>query len=351
MDSDQPTEKKFLKKIAITLGLVFLFSLSVFLFVIAYRIILLAFGGILFAVLLDGGTDFISKHLKLTRNWAFFLSLLIFIISITVLIWLVGPPIVEQITKLAQQLPEAIEKLRISIVETSIGRQVLERASSGISSIGKESLSYFTDFFSSTFSFITDILIILILGIYFAATPQLYIDNIRILFPKKQQKEIKLIFHHWGKALKWWLVGRFSSMIVVAVLTGIGLWIAGMDLALSFAIIAGVLSFIPFIGPFISFIPPFLMSFVQSSSMALYVVVVYVFVQTLESYLITPLIEKRVVSLPPALVIIMQILMGVIFGTLGILFASPIAVIIIILIQILYIRNYLGEEVELLSDT
>lgn len=352
MQSENPVDISFIKKVLSVIGMVLLFSVAVFLIVVAYRVVLLAFGGILFAVLLDGLTDLTRKFIKLSRNWSFFVSLTVFTAFIAGSSWLVGPPIVDQVIKLTEQLPQALDKIKSSIMESSLGKQILGQTSSGINgSMGKDVLGYAARFFSSTFTFLTDFLIIIILGIYLAATPGLYTKNLTLLFSEENRPRVNQLFRNWGKALKWWLIGRFASMIVVGILTGIGLWIVGMNLALAFGIIAALLSFIPFIGPLISFIPAFLLSFTQSPTMALYVLIVYLTVQTLESYLITPLIEKSVVSLPPALVIFMQVLMGFVFGILGVLFASPIAVVLIILIQILYVKNYLGEDVQLLSNT
>lgn len=124
-----------------------------------------------------------------------------------------------------------------------------------------------------------------------------------------------------------------------------------MDLAISIAIIAAILSFIPFIGPIISYIPAVLLAFADSTTMAFYVTIVFIAVQSVESYLLTPMIEKRVVSLPPALVITMQFAMGFLFGIFGVLLATPITVVVIILIQIVYIRGVLGHEIELISKT
>jgi len=290
------------------------------------------------------------KFLKLGRNWSYLITVMIMLFFIAVLTWMTGPPIYDQIIKIGQQLPSAFEKLKNSLQVHPIAKLILSETGSG-TSLFSGSLNYLTRFFSTSFSYITDILIIFIIGGYLGAAPQLYLNAIYTMFPPEKHSQLNTLFSNWGNALKWWLVGRFASMIIVGILIGMGLWIAGIDLALALGIISAILSFIQFIGPIISYIPAVLIGFAQNSTMALYVTIIFLVVQSIESYLLTPMIEKRVVSLPPALVIVMQFAMGFLFGIFGVLLASPIAVVIIILIQLIYIRGMLNQDIDLLSKT
>jgi predicted PurR-regulated permease PerM len=151
-------------------------------------------------------------------------------------------------------------------------------------------------------------------------------------------------------ALIWWMVGRFSSMAVVGIMTMIGLWILGIPLPFTLGVIAAVLSFIPNIGPIISVIPALLLALLDSPSKVLYVILLYIGIQTVESYIITPLIQKRAVSLPPALLISVQIMIGVLLGAFGLILATPLMVVIIVLVQTIYIQDIIGDKVTVLGE-
>jgi len=139
-------------------------------------------------------------------------------------------------------------------------------------------------------------------------------------------------------------------MLILGVLTTLGLWILGIPLALTLGIIAAVLSFIPNIGPIISAVPAILIALIESPSKALYVIFLYIGIQTVESYLITPIIQKKAVHLAPALLIAVQIMIGVLLGALGLLLATPLMVVIIVLVQMLYVQDTLGYDVTVLGE-
>ena len=152
-----------------------------------------------------------------------------------------------------------------------------------------------------------------------------------------------------GQALRWWLIGRFTSMVIVGILTGIGVWLAGIPLALTLGFIAATLSFIPIIGPALTLVPLVLVAVVEDPVLALWAAAIYLVIQFLESYFITPIVQKKAVFIPPAILISAQTLMGVLFGMLGILLATPIALLVIVAVQILYARDTLGEQVHIMG--
>jgi predicted PurR-regulated permease PerM len=133
-------------------------------------------------------------------------------------------------------------------------------------------------------------------------------------------------------------------MSVVGVLTFAGLWLIGLPLAAALALISALLTFIPNIGPLIAAVPALLLAFASGGNMVLLVIAVYVVVQAIETYLVTPLIQQEKVSLPPALVIGAQLLMGVMFGILGLALATPLAALTLTLASGLYVHDYLERE-------
>jgi predicted PurR-regulated permease PerM len=139
-------------------------------------------------------------------------------------------------------------------------------------------------------------------------------------------------------------------MSVVGVLTTLGLWIAGIPNPLALGLLAALLSFVPYVGPILSFVPAVLVALMVSLTKVLYVVIVFGFVQTLESYVVTPLVQQRAVSMPPVILITAQIAVGVLSGAIGVLLAAPLAVVVIVLLQMLYVEDVLGDSIQVLGQ-
>lgn len=169
------------------------------------------------------------------------------------------------------------------------------------------------------------------------------------LFPPDHRSVARDLVQGLGHALPWWIVGRLASMGVVAVLTATALMILGIPLAFTLALMAGLFSFVPFLGPIAATIPAVLVTVESAPSKLIWVVVAYVVVQFLESYLITPRIQSRVASVPPVILIAAQVVMGSLVGILGIMFATPLALALIVVVQVVYLRHVLDQEVTIVG--
>jgi len=189
-----------------------------------------------------------------------------------------------------------------------------------------------------------DIYIIIFLGIFFTVSPSLYKDGIVKLVPKQGQRKAREIVERLSQVLKGWLKGMMIAMVLIAVLTFIGVSIIGIPMALALAVIAGILNFIPNFGPLMAMVPAVLLGFVDSTQTAIIVAALYILIQTLESNIITPTIQRRMINLPPALLIIAQLLMGTLSGALGIILATPLLAITMVLVEELYVKQNNEEE-------
>src|SRR6185437_16074084 len=145
-------------------------------------------------------------------------------------------------------------------------------------------------------------------------------------------------------ALGRWLEGVLLAMVSVGVVTGLGLWALGIPLALALGTLGGVLEFIPYIGPILSAVPAVLIAFAVSPTLALEVVVLYVGIHFIEGELLVPLIQRWAVALPPAVAIVAVVVFGWIFGLPGVIFATPMAVVLIKLVENLYVRTALKSS-------
>ena len=203
--------------------------------------------------------------------------------------------------------------------------------------------------FGTLFGAVVNFVIILFIGLYLAASPRVYIDSLLSLVPKERRPRLREVLRSTTAVLRRFFIGRFVSMAIVGVLSAIGYWIAGIPLAFVLGLLAGILEFVPFIGPIMALVPALLLALAQSPASALYVLIVYSVIQTAESYLITPLVDKFAVDIPPGALITIQIVMAAVFGVVGIFLATPLAVIVIVAIQMLYIQDTLNDDVRILG--
>lgn len=345
-------DRKFASKAMIATAVVVGVVLTLLLVRQVAGVLLVVFAGILLAVFLDGIVMVIQKLTGMRRAGALAIAILLFFGSFAAAVWFVGPPVGSQIAKLAEHLPSAVERLRGYLSEWQWGKQLVEWMpdSSQFLPMGTNVLKGVGGFFWTAAGMFLNVVLMLFMGIYMAVCPSLYIDNAVRLFPIPRRRRMREVFDALGVALRWWLVGRAASMAVVGVLTALGLWIAGVPEPLALALIAALLAFVPFLGPVLGAIPAMLVALVDSPLKMLYVVVVFAIVQLLESYFITPLIQQRAVSMAPALLITVQIVMALLFGAMGVLLATPLAVVFIVLVQMLYIHDVLGDRMKVLGE-
>ncbi|MEQ8852507.1 AI-2E family transporter [Gimesia sp.] len=205
----------------------------------------------------------------------------------------------------------------------------------------KQAASFVGQMFRTTFGLVVNSVLILFVGLFLATAPATYRDGVVILFAPERRERIRQVMNQLGGTLWHWLIGRFGSMLV----TGLGAWLVllliGVPMAGTLGFLTGLLTFIPNIGAAISFILAILVALPQGTTTAALVIPAYIGLQLLESYVITPLIQKQQVSLPPALLISFQAIMGVLFGFLGAIIASPFLAAVKVIVQELYVKDYL----------
>jgi predicted PurR-regulated permease PerM len=147
-----------------------------------------------------------------------------------------------------------------------------------------------------------------------------------------------------GHVLQRWLVGQLVLMAIVGTITWIGLALLGVPFALPLALFAGLSEFVPYVGPIVAAIPAVLVGFAEGPHLALWVAGLYIAVQSIESYVLTPLIQQRAVYLPPALLLFSQVVLGVTAGPLGVIVATPLAAAGLVAVNKLYVEDVLGDK-------
>ena len=309
-------------------------------------VVLLIFAGILLAVFLRGLARLLGRYLHLPLGWATILGIMLFFLSMAGGALLFGPAVVSGFEELSQTLPSAIDSLDDYLHQFPALHGPLQTLMQNEQSalFNEENVKRITGIFSTALGMISGVLIILAIGLYISIEPQVYLNGLVRLFPISRRDRVRSVLDRLGDTLIWWLIGRLLAMLIVGVLTWAGLLLLGVPSALALGVLAGLLDFIPNIGPLLAAAPAVLLAFSQDQTTALYVAILYFAVQNIEGYLATPLIQRRTVSMPPALLMAVQLAAGVALGLLGLLLATPLAVVAMVLIEALYIEDTLGDR-------
>lgn len=311
--------------------------------VIAPDVLLVIFAGVLFGVFFRGGGGFVARHTGLAPGWGIGIFILLILAGFAGAMAVFASSAVEQFNQLVDQIPAAIAELRDRINDFAWGERLLDSVNpSGLSFAGGSEAA--ATAVTGTFGALGSFIIMVFIGLYSALDPSSYRRGVLLLLAPSMRVRAEAVLTKSGATLKNWLVAQLIAMSIVGLLTWLGLWLLGVPLAFILGLIAAILAFIPNLGPVLAAAPAILLAIPEGGTTVLLVIGVYLLVQTLESYLITPLIQQDRVSLPPALIISMQLLMGVLFGVLGLALATPFAALGMTLLHEVYVVDYLEQE-------
>ncbi len=339
-------ERPFAQRILIASALIALVFLLCFTLWNAVDVFLAVFAALLVAVFLRGLSGAIQKWTGLGENWSLFSVMVLLLAIIVGGIWLLAPRIADQADQLSTQLPQAVQSLLDRMRQHQWSRRMLSQAPDlgALLSQHQGIFARITGALPASLGALTNVFVILIIGVFLAAQPRLYRTGLLRLMPFPWRPRAEQVLHSIGETLRHWLLGQLFCMSIVALLTGIGLWILGIPLGLVLALIAGLLDFIPTVGPFLAAIPGVLLAFLQTPEKALLVAAVYTGVQMIENCLLQPFAQRRAVNLPPALMLFAQLLLGVSLGLFGLVLATPLTVTSIVLVKMLYVEDVLGDK-------
>jgi predicted PurR-regulated permease PerM len=315
---------------SVALGLIVLFYLL--------DLFLLAFAAILLAVVLDRAANGLSRQVPIPRSVALAGVFVAFFGTLVLAGWLLAPSIAEQSRQFFDDAPELWARLDDWFggwIDIDVSRWFSAGGQDGI----RNTLRGLLGALSGTLGVLGSGLLVVVMAVYVAADFETYREGALSLVPGERRKRARQIVRQIEQTLLWWTIGKLISMVVVGVLTYGGLWLLDMPMAAALAVIAGVLAFIPNFGPIIAAVPAILVALGVGPTMMLYVIGLYVAVQTVESYTVTPLIQQQTVSLPPALSIFAQLVMGAFAAGIGLAMATPLAAVGLVLVRELRPRN------------
>lgn len=348
------SQETFLRRALIVIGLTVLSVILLWVLWQGLTVFLLIFGGILLGVFLRACADGLKRVTHLPDKLSVSIVIILLLGIVAGVLWWIGPQVAEQFGQLDQSLISASEQIYQILGQSEWGEQALtwlpppddlfNQAGRSLQDVGI--ISDITGIVSRGLEVLGGVVIVFFSGVFFAFNPGLYMRGLVRLFPQGRRARVWEILRAEEHTLRWWLIGTLISMTIAGLLSGLALWFLDVPLAFTLAILAGLLEFVPYIGPLLATIPAVLLGFTVSPQTALWVLILYTLIQILEGDLILPLIMKKTVKLPPVVTITAQVLLGILAGALGVLFATPIAATTLVLVQMVYIEDTLGDSMD-----
>lgn len=342
-DSEHRQRDEFVRRTWIAVLIVVGVAAFIAIFFRATNVFLMAFAGVLLAILLRRVARLVYRHPPIRPGLAVTLVLILLLAALAGVCWLVATPASEQFEQLSQQVPSAIDQLQRQLSQTQAGRFILQRA--GTATVETRTITeHIGPFFSLTAEGLVGIFVILFCGIFFAVDPDLYVNGFLLLFPRPKRSRTREILDEVGVNLQSWLLGQIIVMVIIGVATWIGLLIIGVPLAGVLGLIAGVLDFIPVVGPWVAAILACLLAVVRDPMMAVWVGVLFLVLHFLEGHVLIPQVQKYTTRLPPVLTILALALFAKLFGFMGLVVATPLLVVVVILVKTLYREDVLQRS-------
>ncbi|MBA2459394.1 MAG: AI-2E family transporter [Gemmatimonadales bacterium] len=348
-------------------------------------VFLVGFLGVLIGITLSAGVDRLERW-RLPRALGAALLVLAGFGTLVGLGLLTAPRIGEQVRELRQQVPQAIQQVEQWVQQRagglanmiqpqpgteeerpqSAGEQgqrgeTQERQAQGGEGQGQEAApgvdlrrglaqqlagagQTFFAFFSSTLAVLASMIVILFVAIFVAVDPGLYHRGLMHLFPHRARPKAGEVLSATATTLRRWLVLQVIAMILIGSVTTVVLLLLDVRAAVALGIIAGILEFVPYVGPILSAVPAIAMALLDGPEKAIYVAIAYTAIQQLEGVVLQPLLMKEGLELPPVVTILGQSLLALVFGFLGLLVAVPLLATVMVPVRLLYVRDVVGDE-------
>lgn len=304
-------------------------------------VVLLTVGAVLTATLLEVVAEPLERWTPLPGWSRLIVAGLVILGLLGFAGWVFGAQMASELTDVTERATAAVGQLRQHLDQSGIGRALLEKAQSAdvsVTATGREVLSLGV-------SALEALVVIVISAVYLVAQPEPYRHGIVLLFPPSAHGRVRAALDEIWRTLRLWLLGQLAQMLVIGLLTTVTVWLIGVHSPLALGLIAFVAEFIPYVGPILAAVPALLVAFTQSPDLVLWTLGAYLAIHQVEGNLVSPLIQRRMIVIPPALMLIGIASVGALFGYVGVLFAGPLVAMLYAGIRQLYVRDALGEKV------
>jgi predicted PurR-regulated permease PerM len=342
---------------------------------VARDIVFTAFLGVLFGLAVGAGADRLTR-LRIPRGLGAPLVVIAFLGALYGVGAAIAPTVRTQVVELRTRVPEAVDRIEAwvnarpgvaglflgghevtaapaatpapsvegrtrtgtAVAPVTRGPTLRERITEQLSGTAR----YLFPFLSSTITVAAGLFLILVLAIYVGVDPGMYHAGLMALFPRGARDQAGVVLTRIATVLRRWLVTQLVAMVVMGVVSTITLLLLGVKAAVALGVIAGLLEFVPTVGPILAAVPAIAMGFLDSPEKALTVGLAYLVIQQLEGHVLIPILMKEGMDLPPALTIVTQAVMALLFGFLGLMVAVPLLAVVIVPVKLLYMQGVVG---------
>lgn len=302
-------------------------------------LLLLLFACTLVSLILLTVTSAIRRRTRLPFAPALAVSVIGLLTLVGVAFTFFGTTMQGEFAELATRLPNAWAEVQSRLRGSRIGAAILERAQ-GLAPSGQAMVNAVTTALAAVGGALSGLAIVLVGGLYLAAQPTLYAGGLLRMLPTRSRATIAETLDAVTVSLRNWLKGQALGMLFVGIATGLGLWLVGVPAAWAIGLVAGLAEFVPYLGILVAGVPAVVLGFGQGTDTGLWTIGVLIAVQQIQGNLVMPLLQNRMVDLPPAITIFGIIAAGILFGVAGVLLATPLTIVVLVLIR----RLYLGED-------
>jgi predicted PurR-regulated permease PerM len=340
------SERPLHASIAIGLIVAMLVWIALWFFWATRAFVLLMFVALAFGVTLGRGADLLERwHVR--RSVGALAIVLVAVGLLALVTAVVAPQIGQQFTQVESSLSDAIDRIEASMRNRSVAGVDVDPQQMNPKKVVRQFLATQSrDLTKLLFPFLTNVLtalagalVVVFLAIYIAIEPRLYARGLVKLFPQRERERVEGLFEQSSGILRQWLVARLLAMVAIGVITALGLWAIGVPAFAALGVIAALLEFIPFFGPIVSALPAIAMALTVSPAKALWVIALFLVVQQLEGNLITPLLMRNRIDVPPLVTIAAVTALGMVFGILGMLIAEPLSALVILAVRELHVKR------------
>lgn len=308
---------------------------------------LVVVGALLIATLLQLVSEPLVRWCRLSQGCALAVAGLIILLAMAGSAYLFGTQLTSELQDVFSRADAATKTISDELQRSELGRTALSHLSGGSFSL----TGFLKSFLTISAHLLEATIFTVAAGVYLAAQPAMYRRGASLLFPPKRRVVVEETIDDIGRALRLWLLGQAIQMCLVGAITTAAVWLIGLPSPLALGSIAGIAEFIPYLGPVLSAVPAVLVAVTSGLYPALWTIIAYVIIHQIEGNLIVPMVQRRLVFVPPAVLLLSIVAVTEIFGMIGIIFAAPITVIAFVTVKKVYVRDSLGEPTELPGES
>lgn len=302
--------------------------------------LLVLFAAALAALLLRTFADGLARFLRLGPRVSFVTATFLTFALLFGTVWLFGSQVSSKVAEAVQRMQDSVRDIQASGSDGGLFRSLSQTSSTAIQNL-------VSGVMATGLSALEVIVVMIVTAIYLAAEPGLYRSGLLMLVSRTSQAKAIEALDLMRNALVLWLLSQLILMVIVGILTFAAAWLIGLPSAVGLGLIAGIAEVVPYVGPFISAVPAVLIAATLGVSTVVWTIGAYILVHMFEGYMMAPLIQRRFITMPPALVLIAIVFAELIFGPPGALLAAPLAVVVFVAVNIFYVKDTLHRKIEL----